>query len=77
MQDSAMLNAKPKLSVVPGTLCFIAAGRNMGYCIFYVSFLSHCSVWGTPKEWSFLTTASEFNFTFFFFNPLTICLSSK
>lgn len=39
MQDSAMLNAKPKLSIMPGTLCFIAAGRNMEYCIFYVSFL--------------------------------------
>lgn len=67
MQDSAMLDAKPKLSVMPGTLCFIAAGRDMGHCIFCVSFLSHCSVWGTPKEWpSVLTTASEFNFTFFF-----------
>lgn len=30
MQDSAMLDAKPKLSVVPGTLCFIAAGRTWG-----------------------------------------------
>lgn len=67
MQDSAMLDAKPKFSVVPGTLYFIAAGRGKGYCIFWVSFLSHCSVWGTPKEWpSVLSTVSDLSFTFFF-----------